>query len=80
MTLAFSKGFIQGVKMALPIGFERKDDRKFEQITIPAASGGSVDDIVKKLVPIAELDPIGQVAFKVSFYIKAFSRIQMYRN
>ena len=55
--------------MALPIGFERKDDRKFEQITIPAASGGSVDDIVKKLVPIAELDPIGQVAFKVSFYI-----------
>ena len=61
----FLSGFIQGVKMSLPIGFERKDDRKFEEITIPAATGSSVDTIIKKLVPIAEFDPIGQTAFRV---------------
>ena len=32
-------GFIQGVKMSLPVGFERKDDRKSEEITIPATNG-----------------------------------------
>lgn len=41
-------GFIQGTKMSLPVGFQRKDDRKFEEITIPAASS-SVTDIPKKL-------------------------------
>ena len=60
-------GFIQGVKMSLPIGFERKDDRKSEEITIPAATGSSVDTIIKKLIPIAEFDPVGQTAFKVNW-------------
>jgi len=41
-------GFIQGTKMSLPVGFQRKDDRKYEEITIPA-SNSSITDIPKKL-------------------------------
>jgi hypothetical protein len=51
--------------MSLPIGFERKDDKKFEEITIPASAGASVESIVRKLVPISDLDTLGQIAFKV---------------
>ncbi len=51
--------------MALPIGFERKEEKKFEEITIPATAT-SVGDIGRRLVPIAELDPIGQTAFQVN--------------
>ncbi len=29
----FVPGFIQGVKMSLPAGFERKDDKKFEEVS-----------------------------------------------
>ena len=50
--------------MALPVGFERKDDKKFEEITIPATAT-SVGDIGRRLMPIAELDIVGQTAFQV---------------
>jgi len=50
--------------MSLPIGFIRKDDKKFEEITIPATAS-SVGDIGRQLVPIADLDIIGQTAFQV---------------
>ena len=29
-------GFIQGTKMSLPAGFTRKDDKKWEEVTVPA--------------------------------------------
>jgi hypothetical protein len=32
--------------MSLPIGFERKDEKKFEEITIPATTK-SADDVVR---------------------------------
>ena len=30
-------GFVQGTKMSLPTGFSRKDDKKFEEVTMPPA-------------------------------------------
>ena len=45
-------GFIQGVKMSLPVGFERKDQRKYEEVSIPAAEKAPVD-IGRQLVPIS---------------------------
>ena len=67
-------GFIQGVKMSLPIGFIRKDDKKFEEISIPATAT-SVGDIGRQLVPIADLDIIGQTAFQVLVMAK-FSHLK----
>ena len=52
--------------MALPTGFERKDEKKFEEISIPAADAAPVD-IGKNRVPISSLDEIGQATFHVSF-------------
>lgn len=58
-----SAGFIQGVKVALPTGFERKEDKKAEEVFIPAASKAPVE-IGRTLVPVSSLDYIGQMAFK----------------
>ena len=70
--MSLISGFIQGVKMALPSGFERKDDKKFEEISIPASSAAPAD-IGRKLVPISSLDEIGRACFPG---IKSLNRIQ----
>ena len=59
-----SAGFIQGTKMVLPQGFERTDDKKSEEVYIPATSKAPVN-VGKNLVPISSLDYIGQMAFQV---------------
>ena len=66
-------GYIQGAKMSLPVGFERKDNRKYEEVTVPPAEMGSSDVAGRKLVPIASLDEIGKLAFKG---MKSLNRIQ----
>ena len=67
-----SAGFIQGTKMVLPQGFERTDDKKSEEVYIPASSKAPVD-VGKNLVPISSLDYIGQMAFQG---MKSLNRIQ----
>lgn len=68
-----SAAFIQGVKMALPQGFERKDDKRAEEIHIPPTSKAIPGDIGKNLIPISSLDYIGQMAFQG---MKSLNRIQ----
>ena len=65
-------GFIQGVKMSLPIGFEREDTKKFERVSIPADEKPPVN-IGRKLVPISELDIVGKTVFQG---INSLNRIQ----
>eukprot|EP00094_Tigriopus_californicus_P013560 TCALIF_13117-PA protein Name:"Similar to ascc3 Activating signal cointegrator 1 complex subunit 3 (Gallus gallus)" AED:0.06 eAED:0.06 QI:112/0.94/0.95/1/0.78/0.75/20/319/2227 len=65
-------GFVQGVKLQLPSGFERKDEKKFEEYTLPAV-GASPVSTGKDLVPVSSLDEIGQVTFKG---IQHLNRIQ----
>lgn len=72
MHVLFLSGFIQGVKMALPTGFERKDEKKFEEVTIPASEPADLE-IGRKRVPIASLDEVGQAAFANT---KELNRIQ----
>lgn len=65
-------GFVQGVKLQLPLGFERKDEKKFEEYTLPAVGAAPVDT-GKDLVEVSALDEIGQVTFQG---IKRLNRIQ----
>ncbi len=58
--------------MVLPAGFERKDDKKFEEVSIPASSSAPVD-IGRNLVAINSLDEVGMAAFQG---IKTLNRIQ----
>ena len=67
-----SAGFIQGVKMVLPQGFQRNDDKKAEEVHIPASEKAPVN-VGKDLVPIRSLDYIGQMAFQG---MKSLNRIQ----
>ena len=46
--------------MLLPLGFDRKDDRKFQEVHIPP-SDPPPTHIGKKLVPISELDEVPYV-------------------
>ena len=59
-----TSGFVQGTKMALPAGFTRKDDKKYEEVTVPAMEKGSSPETREKRKPISELDEITQLAFK----------------
>ena len=60
-----TSGFIQGTKMSLPVGFTRKDDKKWEEVTVPAENKGTgPPDTGKKPVKISSLDEIGQMAFR----------------
>ena len=65
-------GFIQGVKMSLPIGFEREDTKIFERVSIPADKKPPVN-VGGKLIPISQLDVIGQTVFQG---VKSLNRIQ----
>lgn len=58
--------------MALPSGFERKDEKKYEEVSIPA-SGSAPVDVGRKLVNVKTLDEIGQMAFS---HVKTLNRIQ----
>lgn len=69
-----SSGYIQGTKMNLPAGFERTDNKKYEEVTVPASTKTDVNSIgPAKLRPISSLDEIGQLAFKG---MKSLNRIQ----
>ena len=65
-------GFIQGVKMSLPIGFERENTKKFESVSIPVDKKPPFN-VGSKLIPISELDVIGQSVFEG---VKSLNRIQ----
>ena len=65
-------GFIQGVKMSLPIGFEREDTKKFERVSIQPDKMAPVN-VGNKLVPISELDVVGRAVFQG---VKSLNRIQ----
>jgi activating signal cointegrator complex subunit 3 len=65
-------GFVQGMKIALPIGFERHDQKNFEEVMIPASENAPVE-IGRNLIPIDSLDEIGQAAFNG---MKSLNRIQ----
>jgi len=68
-----SAGFVQGVKMALPASFERKDDKKVEEVHIPALAKAAADLTGKKPVPVEAMDEVGRAAFQG---IKTLNRIQ----
>ncbi|CAG0885534.1 unnamed protein product [Cyprideis torosa] len=67
-----SSGYITGVKMSLPIGFEKEDNARFEKIHIPAA-GKPPPDVGSDPVLIKHLDQIGQDVFSG---MKSLNRIQ----
>ena len=58
--------------MALPQGFERKDEKKSEEVHIPAATKAPVE-IGRDLIKISSLDYVGQMAFQG---VKTLNRIQ----
>ena len=65
-------GFIQGIKMSLPVGFEREDTKKFERVSIPPNEKAPMN-IGSKLIPTSQLDVIGQAVFSG---VKCLNRIQ----
>ena len=58
--------------MALPQGFERKDEKRSEEVHIPAATKAPVE-IGRDLIKISSLDYVGQMAFQG---VKTLNRIQ----
>lgn len=67
-----SAGYVAGMKMALPEGFKRTVDPMKEEIEIPE-SEPAPPDVGAKLIPISDLDKIGQIAFASC---KTLNRIQ----
>ena len=64
-TAKLTSGFIQGTKMSLPVGFTRKEEKKWEEVTVPAENKeGGPPPTGRKRVNISSLDEIGQLAFK----------------
>ena len=64
-TAKLTSGFIQGTKMSLPVGFTRKDEKKWEEVTVPAENKeGGPPPTGRKRVNISSLDEIGQLAFR----------------
>lgn len=59
--------------MYLPSDCIKTDDKKAEEVTIPARDNSSALDIGKNLVPVDSLDETGRVAFKG---MKRLNRIQ----
>ncbi|ELT88015.1 hypothetical protein CAPTEDRAFT_159536 [Capitella teleta] len=67
-----SSSFIGGSKMNLPVGFDRENNKDYEEVNIPPSDPPPVQ-IGRRLIPISELDEIGQVAFSG---MKSLNRIQ----
>lgn len=59
-----SAAFVGGHKMVLPVGTTKKEDKKWEELNIPASSKPD-ENIVERfrLIQISELDAPGQTAF-----------------
>ena len=47
--------------MALPAGFTRKDDKKYEEVTVPAMERGSSPKTKKKRTPFQRIAGAGQI-------------------
>ena len=59
-----SAAFIAGNKMILPNGFKRLEDKKWEEMTIPAPSKPPAEIISRfKLINVSDLDEVAQVGF-----------------
>ncbi|XP_050739858.1 activating signal cointegrator 1 complex subunit 3-like [Eriocheir sinensis] len=67
-----SAGFIAGLKMALPEGFERSSDSTMEEVRIPT-SDPAPPEVGGDFVPISEMDEIGRTVFR---HCKTLNRIQ----
>lgn len=58
-----SSAYVSGTKLVLPEGFERKEDKIFEEITIPP-SAPAPTDIAGDRIHVDSLDEIARIAFK----------------
>lgn len=67
-----SSAFIGNCKMALPVGFERTDNKLYEEVHLPPNEKSTLS-LSFKLVPISEFDEIGAMAFQG---MKTLNRIQ----
>ncbi|XP_041352458.1 activating signal cointegrator 1 complex subunit 3-like [Gigantopelta aegis] len=67
-----SSAYVGGCKLVLPAGFERKEEKTFEEVNIPPIQAG-LTNVGKELIPISSLDEIGQLAFRG---MKSLNRIQ----
>ncbi|XP_031554350.1 activating signal cointegrator 1 complex subunit 3-like [Actinia tenebrosa] len=65
-------GFVAGTKICLPTTAKRKITKTYEEVSIPHSQNVAVV-AGERLVPISELDEIGQAAFKG---MKSLNRIQ----
>ncbi|PIK56650.1 putative activating signal cointegrator 1 complex subunit 3-like [Apostichopus japonicus] len=67
-----ASSFVAGAKISLPVGFQQKQEKLYEEVHLPPASAAPLD-VGQELIPIASLDEIGQMAFKGT---KKLNRIQ----
>lgn len=67
-----SAGFFSGLKLMLPENAVRKDNKEYEEVFIPKNEPQPLE-VGNNLVPISELDEIGQMAFE---NMKSLNRIQ----
>lgn len=67
-----SSAFVATSKVYLPTGFERENNSKYEEVNIPPNEQPPTN-VGAKLVPVAEMDELGQMAFKNTKYL---NRIQ----
>ncbi|XP_038077615.1 activating signal cointegrator 1 complex subunit 3-like [Patiria miniata] len=58
-----TSAFVGAAKVMLPEGFERKNVKMFEEVTIPPSQPAPIA-IGQKRVAVSELDEIAQIAFK----------------
>ena len=61
-------GYISGMKMLLPENVERKDNKQFEEVTIPVSSQAPLS-VGNNLIPISSLDNVSIRNIKKIFFI-----------
>ncbi|CAH0384760.1 unnamed protein product [Bemisia tabaci] len=57
-----NRGYVAGKQMTLPEGVTRKDNKTYEEVSIPVSEPPPLN-VGSKLVSIASLDEVGQQAF-----------------
>ncbi|XP_071112657.1 activating signal cointegrator 1 complex subunit 3-like [Haliotis cracherodii] len=67
-----SSAYVGGSSMVLPQGFNRTDNKEYEEVSVPPNDPAPID-VGQRLIPIDELDEIGQLAFRG---MKSLNRIQ----
>ncbi|CAG9112769.1 unnamed protein product [Plutella xylostella] len=67
-----SAGFVSGLKLILPENAIRKDNKEYEEVTIPKNEQATLT-VGNQRVPVSQLDAIGQMAFE---NVKELNRIQ----